>query len=62
MRENLALLSSCVTGAALIDEVEHMLQAAGFIAIRISRKDESKTLSGVGTRHQDRGLSGVGHH
>ena len=43
MRENLALLSSCVTGAALIDEVEQMLQAAGFTAIRIQPKDESKT-------------------
>jgi hypothetical protein len=37
-----SLLSSCVTGAALIDEVEQMLQAAGFTAIRIQPKDESK--------------------
>ena len=43
MREHLALLSSCVTGAALIDEVEQMLQAAGFTALRIQPKDESKT-------------------
>jgi hypothetical protein len=42
MRENLALRSCCVTGASLIDEVEGMLQAAGFIAIRIQPKDESK--------------------
>ena len=42
MRANLALLSSCVTGASLIDEVEQMLQAAGFTAIRIQPKDESK--------------------
>ena len=43
MRENLALLSSCVTGAALLEDVERMLQAAGFTAIRIQPKDESKT-------------------
>jgi arsenite methyltransferase len=42
MRHNLALQSSCVTGASLIDEVEQMLQAAGFTAIRIQPKDESK--------------------
>ena len=42
MRENLALRSCCVTGASLIDEVEQMLQAAGFTAIRIQPKDESK--------------------
>jgi len=43
MRENLALLSSCVTGAALLEDVERMLQAAGFTAICIQPKDESKT-------------------
>jgi SAM-dependent methyltransferase len=42
MRENLTLRSSCVTGASLIDEVEQMLQAAGFTTIRIQPKDESK--------------------
>ena len=42
MRENLALRSCCVTGASLIDEVEQMLQAAGFTEIRIQPKDESK--------------------
>jgi hypothetical protein len=42
MRENLALLSSCVTGASLIDEVGQMLQAVGVTAIRIQPKDESK--------------------
>jgi len=44
MRENLVLLSSSVTGASLIDEVEQMLQAAGFTAIRIQPKDDSKRL------------------
>ena len=42
MRENLALRSCCVTGASLIDEVEEMLQEAGFTAVRIQPKDESK--------------------
>jgi arsenite methyltransferase len=42
MRENLALRSCCVTGASLIDEVEQMLQVAGFTDIRIQPKDESK--------------------
>ena len=42
MRENLALRSCCVTGASLIDEVEKMLQEAGFTAVRIQPKDESK--------------------
>lgn len=41
----IASLSSCVTGAALLDEVEQMLQAAGFTAIRIQPKDESKTFA-----------------
>jgi len=43
MRQNLALLSSCVTGAALLEEVEQMLRAAGFAAICIQPKDASKT-------------------
>ena len=43
VRQNLALLSSCVAGASLIEDVEQMLRAAGFSAIRIQPKDESKT-------------------
>ena len=43
VRQNLALLSSCVAGASLIEDVEQMLRAAGFTAIRIQPKDESKT-------------------
>src|SRR5215831_16083850 len=42
MRQNLALRSCCVTGASLIDEVEQMLQTAGFREIRMQPKDESK--------------------
>ncbi|PON12538.1 arsenite S-adenosylmethyltransferase [Candidatus Entotheonella serta] len=37
------LLSSCLVGASLIEEVEAMLREAGFIDIRIEPKDESKT-------------------
>ena len=43
VRQNLVLLSSCVAGASLIEDVEQMLRAAGFTAICIQPKDESKT-------------------
>ncbi|MGE3538709.1 MAG: arsenite methyltransferase [Candidatus Tectimicrobiota bacterium] len=43
MRQDLALRSCCVSGASLLDEVEQMLQSAGFTNIRIQPKDDSKT-------------------
>jgi SAM-dependent methyltransferase len=43
MKQDLALRSCCVSGASLIEEVEQMLQAAGFIDIRLQPKDSSKT-------------------
>jgi SAM-dependent methyltransferase len=43
VKEDLALRSSCIAGASLIDEVEQMLRDAGFTTIRIQPKDESKT-------------------
>jgi len=43
IRQDLAALSSCVAGAALLEEVEQMLRAAGFTAIRMQPKDASKT-------------------
>ena len=43
MQQDLALRSCCVSGAALLDDVERMLRAAGFTAICIQPKDESKT-------------------
>lgn len=43
MRQNLALLSCCIAGAALLEDVEQMLRAAGFTAICIQPKDASKT-------------------
>lgn len=42
IRNNSALLSCCVAGASLIDDVESMLQTAGFTNICIQPKDESK--------------------
>ena len=43
MLHDLALRSCCVSGASLIADVEQMLRAAGFTAIRIQPKDSSKT-------------------
>jgi SAM-dependent methyltransferase len=43
MLQDLALRSCCVSGASLIEDVEHMLQAAGFTDICIQPKDSSKT-------------------
>ena len=43
VRNNSELLSCCVAGASLIDDVESMLSEAGFTDIRIEPKDDSKT-------------------
>jgi SAM-dependent methyltransferase len=43
MKNDASLLSCCITGASLIEDVEAMLHEAGFIHIRIQPKDESKT-------------------
>jgi SAM-dependent methyltransferase len=43
LKNDLALRSCCVSGASLINDLEQMLQAAGFKDIRIVPKDESKT-------------------
>ena len=43
-RKNLDLYSGCVSGAALIDDVETMLKNAGFQDIRIKPVDESREL------------------
>jgi len=42
MRNDLALYSGCMAGAPPIDELQAALQAAGFEAIRIAPKDESR--------------------
>lgn len=41
-REDMRLLSGCVSGASTIAEVEYMLKATGFVDIRIEPKDESR--------------------
>lgn len=41
VRQDLALYTGCMAGAALIDELEDMLKKAGFHDIRIQPKDES---------------------
>lgn len=42
LRADPQLYAGCMAGASLIEELESMLQAAGFIAIRITPKDESR--------------------
>uniref|UniRef100_UPI003216CC18 arsenite methyltransferase n=1 Tax=uncultured Draconibacterium sp. TaxID=1573823 RepID=UPI003216CC18 len=41
--KDLALYSSCISGASTINELESMLTQAGFTNIQINPKDESKT-------------------
>jgi arsenite methyltransferase len=43
VQHDLALRAGCVAGASLIDNLEGMLTAAGFVDIRIQPKDESRT-------------------
>ncbi len=42
MRNDPLLVSGCMGGAPLIEDLEAMMQAAGFIDIRIAPKDESR--------------------
>lgn len=42
VKEDMTLYTSCAAGAATIQEVERLLQEAGFVQIRIKPKDESK--------------------
>lgn len=42
LRNDPVLHSCCVAGASLIDELEGMIAAAGFINVRITPKDESR--------------------
>lgn len=44
MKKNLELYAGCIAGAARIDQVESMLQNAGFTDIRVEPKDGSKEL------------------
>jgi len=42
MRRDLALYTGCMAGASRIDEVEAMLHTAGFVAVRVTPKAESR--------------------
>ncbi len=42
-RQDMALYTGCVAGASLKSEIEAMLEASGFTAIRVTPKDESKS-------------------
>ncbi|MEW6503962.1 MAG: arsenite methyltransferase [Chloroflexota bacterium] len=42
-QEDMALYTSCAAGAATIQELERILQQAGFVEIQIQPKDESKS-------------------
>jgi arsenite methyltransferase len=41
-RENMRLLSSCISGASTVEEVRSMLERAGFVDIVIEPKDQSR--------------------
>lgn len=43
VQEDMALLTGCMAGAALISDLEEMLKEAGFQHVRIRPKEESKT-------------------
>jgi ubiquinone/menaquinone biosynthesis C-methylase UbiE len=43
VQEDMALLTGCMAGAALISELEEMLKEVGFQHVRIRPKEESKT-------------------
>jgi arsenite methyltransferase len=44
IKNNLALLSACIGGAATIDETEEMLKAAGFKDVRVISNDKSREI------------------
>lgn len=43
VKEDMAMYTGCIAGASYIQELESMLQQAGFENIQIRQKDESKT-------------------
>ncbi len=44
VREDVELHTGCIAGAAAIDELQSMLRNAGFVKIRITPKEESRTV------------------
>jgi SAM-dependent methyltransferase len=55
VRNDLAAYGACVAGAALVNDVRAMLQAAGFTDIRITQKSDSRELISDWTTHGDAG-------
>ena len=56
IRQDLTLYTGCMAGASLLSEVESMLVAAGFTQVRVTPKDESRSLIrdwAPGTRVED---------
>jgi SAM-dependent methyltransferase len=43
VRHDVTLYTGCMAGASLIDEIERMLAAAGYMDIRLKPKDESRS-------------------
>jgi SAM-dependent methyltransferase len=44
VKSDLALYTGCVAGASTVSEVESMLAASGFVDVRVSPKDESRSV------------------
>ena len=44
IRENMALVTACVGGAATIEDTKAMLQEAGYVEIKVEPKDRSREL------------------
>lgn len=43
LKNDMALLTSCMSGASTVEDIRHMLTDAGFTAIEIKAKNESKS-------------------
>jgi len=56
VRQDLALYTGCVAGAAVIEDLEHMLAAAGFTAIRIQPRGTSDALAQESDREREAGV------
>jgi SAM-dependent methyltransferase len=56
IRHDLALYTGCMAGASLVSQVEAMLEASGFVQIRVTPKGESRSMIrdwAPGTRVED---------
>lgn len=43
VKKNMALHTGCMAGASLVSEIESMLEASGFVSVRVEPKVESKS-------------------